>query len=88
VILPQLARLALPGIGNLWLVLLKETSLVSVIALADLLRQTNIAVGATKEPFFFYGVACLVYLVMSLISAWGLAIVERRLGRGYGAHAR
>ena len=40
VILPQLLRLALPGLANLWLVLLKDTALVSVIALDDLLRMT------------------------------------------------
>lgn len=88
VVMPQLIRLALPAIGNLWLVLLKETSLVSVIALTDLLRQTNIAVGATKEPFFFYFVACMVYLAMSLVSAGIISLFETRLGRGYGAGTR
>ncbi len=74
--------LALPGIANLWLVLLKDTSLVSVIALNDLLRQTNIAVGATKEPFLFYLVACLIYLVMSIISSIGITAIERWSERG------
>ena len=71
VILPQLIRLALPGLANLWLVLLKDTSLVSVIALDDLLRKANIAVGATKEPFLLYFVACMIYLVLSIISSIG-----------------
>jgi len=82
VILPQLIRYALPGLANLWLVLLKETSLVSIIALNDLLRQTSVAVGATKEPFFFYLVACLIYLTMSIISTFGLVAVERWSERG------
>lgn len=47
---PQLVRLALPGLANLWLILLKDTSLVSVIALDDLLRKTGLAVRVTKEP--------------------------------------
>ena len=85
VVLPQLIRLALPAIGNLWLVLLKDTSLVSVIALNDLLRMTNIAVGATKQPFFFYLVALLIYLALSIISSIGLSKLETRFGRGYGA---
>ena len=72
IILPQLIRLALPGLSNLWLVLLKDTALVSIIALDDLLRKTNIAVGVTKEPFFFYLIACLIYLVLSLISSIGI----------------
>ncbi|MBN9023448.1 MAG: ABC transporter permease subunit [Rhizobiales bacterium] len=82
VILPQLIRLALPGLANLWLVLLKETSLVSVIALNDLLRQTSVAVRATKEPFLFYLVACLIYLLMSAISSVGIAGIERWSQRG------
>lgn len=82
IILPQLVRLALPGLANLWLVLLKDTSLVSVIALNDLLRETSVAVRATKEPFFFYLVACLVYLAMSMISSVGTARIERWSERG------
>ena len=82
VILPQLVRLALPGIANLWLVLLKDTSLVSVIALSDLLRETQVAVGATKQPFFFFLVACLVYLAMSIVSSFGIIAVERWSERG------
>ncbi|MEZ5839460.1 MAG: ABC transporter permease [Hyphomicrobiales bacterium] len=82
VIVPQLWRYALPGIGNLWLVLLKDTSLVSVIALDDLLRQTKVAVGATKEPFFFYLVACLIYLALSIVSSVFLVAMEKRANRG------
>jgi polar amino acid transport system permease protein len=83
VILPQLLRLALPGLANLWLVLLKDTSLVSVIALNDLLRMTNVAAGATREPFLFYLVACLIYLVMSIISSFGIHGIERWSERGH-----
>lgn len=82
IVLPQLIRLALPGLANLWLVLLKETSLVSVIALNDLLRQTSVAVRATKEPFLFYFVACLIYLLMSGVSSVGIAGIERWSQRG------
>jgi len=82
VILPQLIRLSIGGLGNLWLILLKETSLVSVIALDELLRQTSVAVGVTKQPILFYSLACAIYLVLSLISARGLAHVERRVNRG------
>ncbi|MEM6711323.1 MAG: ABC transporter permease [Pseudomonadota bacterium] len=81
--LPQLWRLALPGLGNLWLVLLKDTSLVSVIALNDLLRQTQVAVGVTKEPFFFYLIACLIYLGFTLISSVGTNALERQANQGF-----
>jgi polar amino acid transport system permease protein len=82
VIWPQLVRLALPGLANLWLALLKDTSLVSVIAIDDLLRMTGIAVRVTKEPFFFFGIACLLYLVMSMVSSIGISAIERWAGRG------
>ncbi len=81
---PQLVRLALPGLANLWLVLLKDTSLVSVIALNDLLRETSVAVHATKQPFLFYLVACLLYLLMSIVSSIGIAGIERWSERGMG----
>lgn len=87
VVLPQLIRLALPGLANLWLALLKDTSLVSVIAIDDLLRMTGIAVRVTKEPFFFYGVACLLYLVMSMVSSIGITAIERWSNRGQRRHA-
>lgn len=82
IIMPQLLRIALPGLANLWLVLLKETALVSVIALDDLLRMTSYAVSNTKEPFFFYFVACMVYLAMSIVSSFGIGAIERWSERG------
>jgi polar amino acid transport system permease protein len=82
VILPQLIRIALPGLSNLWLILLKDTSLVSVIAFNDLLRMTSVAVGTTKEPFFFYFIACMIYLFFSIVSSFGIGAIERRAERG------
>ncbi|MCX5514664.1 ABC transporter permease [Kaistia algarum] len=82
VIWPQLVRLSLPGLANLWLALLKDTSLVSVIAINDLLRMTSLAVRVTKEPFFFFGIACLLYLAMSIVSSVGISAIERWAGRG------
>jgi polar amino acid transport system permease protein len=82
VVFPQFVRLALPGIANLWLNLLKDTALVSVIALNDLMRQTYVAVGATKQPFTFYLAACLIYLAMSIVSSFGIGAIERWSERG------
>ncbi|MCF3935436.1 ABC transporter permease subunit [Acuticoccus sp. M5D2P5] len=83
ILIPQVMRLALPGLSNLWLVLLKDTALVSVIALPDLLRRTFIAVGSTKEPFFFFTVAIVIYFIISLVSMAILALLEARFSRGY-----
>ncbi|QFR31834.1 ABC transporter permease [Ancylobacter sp. TS-1] len=80
---PQLWRVALPGLSNNWMVLLKDTSLVSVIAISDLMRQTSIAVGVTKQPFFFYLVACLIYLVFSGLSSVVFTRLETRASRGF-----
>jgi polar amino acid transport system permease protein len=82
VVLPQLIRLALPGLSNLWLNLMKDTALVSVITLNDLLRNTTVAVGATKQPFFFYAVACLIYLLLSVLSSIGIWRIDSWASRG------
>lgn len=80
--LPQVWRFALPGLGNLWINMLKDTALVSVIALSDLMRMTKVAVGVTKQPFTFYLVACLIYWVMCVLSEVILARMERRANVG------
>lgn len=82
ILLPQVWRFALPGLGNLWLVLIKDTSLISVIAFDELMRKTFIAVGVVKEPFLFFGVACLVYLVITGVSMIAFDRVERWASRG------
>lgn len=76
VIIPQLVRIALPGLGNLWMSLLKDTALVSVIGLNDILRETGVAAKSTKEPFMFYGIACLLFLVLAIISSVFFSRIE------------
>lgn len=82
VIMPQLIRLALPALSNLWLILLKDTALISVIGLTDILRQAGIAARVTKEAFLFFGIACLLYLVLAIISSVFLGGIERWSKRG------
>ena len=62
--LPELFRLSAPGLSNLWLSLLKQTSLVSVIAYDELMHQGYIAASSTQERIFFYAVVCLIYLLL------------------------
>jgi polar amino acid transport system permease protein len=69
IILPQLVRIALPGLGNLWMILLKDTALISVIGLGDILRQTGHRRAVTKEAFLFYGIACLLFLALAMASS-------------------
>lgn len=77
IIVPQLVRIALPGLVNLWMNLLKDTALVSVIGLAELLRQTGVAAKVSKQAFFFYMLACGLYLLLAVISSFALGFVER-----------
>lgn len=81
VVLPQLVRIALPGLANLWLILLKDTALVSAIGLSDILRQTGIAARVTREPFLFFGLACLIYLVLAIVSSFGINAIERSVSQ-------
>jgi polar amino acid transport system permease protein len=82
VVFPQLIRVALPGLGNNWMVLLKETSLVSVITLQDIMFVTTRANVVTKEPFLFFGAAMVIYFAFSMASSWGLGKLEDRTNRG------
>ncbi len=75
--MPQLIRIALPGLGNLWMVLLKDTALVSVIGLSDILRQTGVAARVTKDAFLFFGVACLLYLALAMLSSIVIVRIEQ-----------
>ena len=79
IVLPQLVRIALPGLGNLWMILLKETALVSVIGLPDILRQANIAARVSKEAFLFFGIACLLFLLLAVLSSIVIGAIERRV---------
>jgi polar amino acid transport system permease protein len=80
--LPQMWRFAIPGLGNLWMVLLKDTSLISVIALDELLRWSKVAAETTKQPFTFYMVAAVIYLLLAIISDLGRHKLEARALRG------
>ncbi len=82
IMLPQLWRFALPGLGNVWLVLLKDTALISVVNLAELMRRTTVAAGATRKPFTFYAVAALIYLLFTALSTLAVARLERHANRG------
>ncbi len=83
VMLPQMMRLALPALANNWLTLLKDTSLVSVISLNELLRTTSVAADSTRQPFVFYAVACALYLVMTAASGIVLRRVQKAVNSGW-----
>jgi octopine/nopaline transport system permease protein len=82
ILVPQVARFALPGLGNVWQLTLKETSLISVIGLVEIMRSAAVASGSTKEPFTFYLLAGLLYLGLTSISNRGFLRAEAWAGKG------
>ena len=83
--LPMMWRYAIPGLGNLWMVMLKDTSLAAVIALDELLRIAKIAGENTREPLLFFVAAGILYLIMTALSDYGRHRVEQRARRGMPA---
>lgn len=82
ILVPQVARFALPGLGNVWQLTLKETSLISVIGLVEIMRQAAVGAGSTKEPFTFYITAFVLYLGLASISNRGFLRAETWANRG------
>jgi His/Glu/Gln/Arg/opine family amino acid ABC transporter permease subunit len=80
VILPQAFRRVVPPLGNEFIALMKDTSILSAIGVEELVRKGQLYVAATYQPFPIYMGIALVYLVLTLtISRW-VAYTERRLG--------
>ena len=69
------------GLGNLWLILLKDTAYISVIGLSDIMRQAGIAARVTKEAFLFFGIACLLYLALAMLSSVVFSRIEQAAKR-------
>jgi His/Glu/Gln/Arg/opine family amino acid ABC transporter permease subunit len=80
--LPQAWRFALPGLGNLWLTLLKATSITSVIGLTELARQADLIKSPTHRPFTTFFAACLLYLAMTAVSDIARIRLERWAAAG------
>jgi polar amino acid transport system permease protein len=82
-ILPQMWRIALPGLGNLFMILMKDTALVSVIGLEEIMRHAQIGVTVSKQPFTFYMVAAFMYLGLTVLAMTGMHFLEKRAARGF-----
>ena len=83
IIMPQMLRLAIPNLSNVWQITLKDTSLISVTGLVEIMRQSYIAAGSTRDPLFFYSVAALLYLFLTFISMKLINRLELKYSRGY-----
>lgn len=74
--LPQMWRLALPGFGNHMLSMIKDTALVSVIGLEEILYTAEIATSVTIQPFTMYMVAAVIYLAFTTVIMYGVRGLE------------
>ena len=83
IILPQMLRLAIPNLSNVWQITLKDTSLISVTGLVEIMRQSYIAAGSTRDPLFFYSFAAVLYLLLTFFSMKLLNRLEVKYSRGF-----
>lgn len=79
IILPQAFRRILPPLGNEFIALLKDSSLVSVIALEELVRKGQIIIGRTFRPFEVWLAVALIYFVMTFTVSRLVNVVEKRV---------
>ena len=83
VIMPQMLRLAIPNLSNVWQITLKDTSLISVTGLVEIMRQSYIAAGSTRDPLFFYSFAAVLYLLLTFLSMKFINRLEIKYSKGY-----
>lgn len=87
IIMPQVLRFALPGIGNVWQLSLKDSALISVTGLAELMRASQVAAGSTRNYFVFYVAGGALYLVLTLFSNQVFDRAEKRVNRSFKSAA-
>jgi polar amino acid transport system permease protein len=88
IIFPAMLPNAMPGLSNLWLVVIKDTALIAVVgASPELAAATKSAAGYSKHYLAFYLVSAAIYLSMTLLSNQFLARIEHVMRRGQRSHA-
>jgi polar amino acid transport system permease protein len=87
IMLPAMLPNALPGMSNLWLILIKDTALISVIGFNELFFTIQQAAASSRAYFLFYAAAGVIYLLMTLSSTALFARLERLVRRGQPTEA-
>jgi len=82
VVAPQAFRIALPGMTNVWQFALKDTALVSIIGVTEVMRTASIGSDATKQPFTFYFVALVIFIVVAYLSQRLFVQLQKSADRG------
>ncbi|HDR9182226.1 TPA: ABC transporter permease subunit [Burkholderia vietnamiensis] len=83
ILVPQVLRFALPGIGNVWQLSLKDSALISVTGLAELLRTSQVAANSTHQYFLFFVAGGALYLLMTALSNRVFNRAEALVGRSF-----
>jgi His/Glu/Gln/Arg/opine family amino acid ABC transporter permease subunit len=81
VVLPQAVRIIIPPLGNTAISMLKDSSLVAIIAVSDLMRQTMVAASETFRPFELYAATAVIYYLLTFLSARLITFLESRMDR-------
>ena len=81
VLVPQVLRYALPGLGNVLQMSLKDSALISVIGLVELMRASQVAAGSTRQYFTFYIVGGVIYLILTGLAGRLFGFAEARVRR-------
>ncbi len=87
IVIPQVLRFAIPGLGNVWQLSLKDSALISVTGLAELMRSSQVAAGSTRQYFLFYIVGGALYLILTSLSDRVFNGAERKANRSMPASA-
>src|SRR3954453_5356755 len=79
--LPAIVPFGLPGLANLWMIIIKDSTLISVVGYNELLFTAKQAAGASKWYFSFYMVVALMYYIITVFSNIGIRQIENRIRR-------
>lgn len=85
--LPQMFWYALPGANNVWQNALKDTALISLVGLVELMRAATLGAAATREPLTLYLAAAVLYFIIGACSQGLFTLAERHFGRGMRGRA-
>ena len=81
IVMPQAIKNILPAIGNEFVTMIKETSIIQYLGVSDLMSNNGIVMAATYDPLPCYYISAIVYLALNLITGKGVSLFERRLHR-------
>jgi glutamine transport system permease protein len=88
VIWPQAWRIIIPPLASNFIGIIKDSSLVGIIGLNELMRQSQISVSLTFRPFEIYTAAMIIYIILALVISRLASVIEQRAARSLSVHAR